>query len=69
MLIFSASSSAAAAGRGEKDALFQDLIRQSTTAFWDAYLKGDAEARAWLADGGFASILGADGRFEKKGRP
>jgi hypothetical protein len=52
-----------------KDALFQDLIRQSTTAFWDAYLKGDAEARAWLADGGFASILGADGRFEKKGRP
>jgi hypothetical protein len=29
-----------------KDALFQDLIRKSTTAFWDAYLRGDAEARA-----------------------
>lgn len=68
-MIFSGRSrSAAAAGRGEKDALFQDLIRQSTTAFWDAYLKADAEAMAWLADGGFASILGADGKFEKKGR-
>ena len=68
-MIFSGRSrSTAAAGRGEKDSLFQDLIRQSTTAFWDAYLKGDAEARAWLVDGSFASILGADGGYEKKGR-
>src|SRR5436305_1854098 len=40
------------AERGEKDALFQNLIRQGTIAFWDAYLKGDAEAKAWLAKGG-----------------
>jgi hypothetical protein len=28
------------AGAGKKDALFHDLIRMSTTAFWDVYLKG-----------------------------
>lgn len=58
---------ARAAGGGarpEKDARFQDLIRMSTTAFWDAYLRDDANARAWLKDGGFAGILGRDGTFE-----
>ena len=55
-----------AAGQGERDALFQDLIRQSTTAFWDAYLRGDAAAIAWLAEGGFEAVLGSDGSFEKK---
>jgi predicted dienelactone hydrolase len=52
---------------GKKDALFQELIRMSTTAFWDAYLRDDARAKAWLADGGFQSVLGQDGTFEKKG--
>jgi hypothetical protein len=33
--------------------------------FWDAYLKGEVEARAWLSRGGFAGILGEDGVFEK----
>jgi len=66
-MIFSGRSrSAAAAGRGAKDALFQDLIRKSTTAFWDAYLRGDAAAKAWLADGGFADALGSNGTLEKK---
>ena len=55
-----------AAGQGERDALFQDLIRQSTTAFWDAYLRGDAAAKAWLAEGGFEAALGSDGSLEKK---
>lgn len=53
-------------GGGEKDALFHDLIRMSTTAFWDAYLRDDASARKWLAEGGFAAVLGKDGVFEKK---
>jgi hypothetical protein len=35
-------------------------------AFWDAYLKGEAEARAWLSRGGFAGVLGEEGVFEKK---
>lgn len=66
-MIFSGRSRpAAAAGQGEKDAFFQDLIRQSTTAFWDAYLRGDAAAKTWLAGEGFESALGSDGMLEKK---
>jgi predicted dienelactone hydrolase len=53
-------------GGGEKDPVFHDLIRQTSTAFWDAYLKNDAKARTWLADGGFEAVLGKDGKFEKK---
>jgi predicted dienelactone hydrolase len=54
------------AGKGEKDPRFHDLILQGTTAFWDAYLKGDAAAKAWLAQGGYAAALGADGKLEVK---
>jgi hypothetical protein len=52
--------------RGEKDELFQQYIRMCTVAFWDAYLQGDDRARAWLTEGGFESVLGSDGVFEKK---
>jgi len=52
-------------GDGGRDARFQDLIRQSTTAFWDAFLKGDAKAKAWL-DGRFGAVLGGDGAFEHR---
>jgi predicted dienelactone hydrolase len=54
------------AERGSKEALFLDLIRQSSTAFWDAYLKEDAAAKRWLAEGGFAAALGTAGRWETK---
>ncbi len=53
-------------GDREKDPLFHSLILQGTTAFWDAYLKGDAAAKAWLAQGGYAAVLGADGKVEEK---
>jgi len=53
-------------GGGRKDAVFHDLIRESSTAFWDAYLRNDAKAKSWLADGGFEAVLGKDGKFEKK---
>jgi predicted dienelactone hydrolase len=46
------------------DARFTDLIRQSTTAFWDAYLKDDAAALAWFVDGGFTAVLADDGTFK-----
>jgi predicted dienelactone hydrolase len=49
-----------------KDPLFHSLILQGTTAFWDAYLKGDAAAKAWLANGGYAAALGKDGKLEEK---
>lgn len=65
-MIFSGRPRTAAAGGGEKDALFQDLIRQATTAFWDAYLMGDARAKSWLSGGGLASLLGGDGTLETK---
>jgi predicted dienelactone hydrolase len=52
-----------------KDHVFHRLILQSTTAFWDAYLKGDSAAKNWLANGGFEATLGADGVFEKKSPP
>jgi predicted dienelactone hydrolase len=51
--------------RAAKDAVFQDLIRQGTTAFWDAYLKGDAAAKSWL-ERGYANALGKDGKIEEK---
>ncbi|HSS52610.1 MAG TPA: hypothetical protein VLX28_27015 [Thermoanaerobaculia bacterium] len=54
------------AGKGLKDPRFRDLILQGTTAFWDAYLKGDAAAKSWLSRGGYAGVLGADGKLEMK---
>ena len=41
------------------------VILALSTAFWDAYLKGDASAKAWLNDS-FAKELGTTGNFEKK---
>lgn len=49
-----------------KDALFQELIRAGSVAFWDTYLKGDSKAKDWLAHGGYAAALGTDGRLEQK---
>jgi predicted dienelactone hydrolase len=54
------------AGNRAKDARFQELICAATTAFWDAYLRGDAKAEAWLAGGGFQSMMGRDGTLEKR---
>jgi predicted dienelactone hydrolase len=54
---------------GEKDAQLQSLVKMGSIAFWDAYLKDEAEAKAWLSRGGFAGVLGEDGVFEKKMKP
>jgi dienelactone hydrolase len=48
------------------DAEFQSLIRLGSVAFWDAYLKGDARAKAWLSGGGFEEAVGAKGKFEHR---
>ena len=47
------------------DEKVQDWVRICTTAFWDAYLKNDAKAKAWLTDE-FAKELGSGGTFEHK---
>jgi len=51
---------------GEQDQHFQGLIRLAATVFLEAYLKGDAAARRWLAGGGLAGTLGPDGLLEVK---
>ena len=56
-------------GGGERDDRFHELILMSSTAFWDAYLKADAKAKAWLAGGAFAKSLDGDGTFEVKQAP
>jgi dienelactone hydrolase len=50
---------------GRKDAEFQRLICQSSLAFWDAYLRDDAEAKQWLTTE-FNDVLGKTGVFELK---
>ncbi len=49
-----------------QDGPLDEIIRMSTTKFWDAYLKEDSASRAWLTDGGLTSILGVKGKLEKK---
>jgi predicted dienelactone hydrolase len=51
--------------RARRDERHHDLIRQSTTAFWDAHLRGEAPAREWL-EVDLAGVLGNDGTLERK---
>lgn len=39
------------------------IIKIAALAFWDAHLKDDKNARAWLTGGGFATYLNGDGEF------
>jgi len=55
-----------AAERKEQDAIFHRLICTSTTAFWDAYLKGDIATKKWLLEGGCEKLLGKEASFEHK---
>jgi predicted dienelactone hydrolase len=52
-----------------KDPRFRRLIALASAAFWDAYLKGDRRARAWLKNGGLKRLLAQDGRLEMKVGP
>ncbi len=47
-----------------RDAVFQALVQRATLAFWDAYLKGDADAARWLLGGGLSEAVGEDGAVE-----
>jgi predicted dienelactone hydrolase len=47
------------------DRKFHELIRMSTTAFWDAYLKDKPNAKEWLAGRGFEAVLDGHGKYEK----
>lgn len=52
-------------GGGEKDARFHELICESSTLFWDAYLRDVANAKARLVSE-FKNSLGGDGTLEVK---
>jgi predicted dienelactone hydrolase len=54
------------ARKKEQDTQFHPLICAGSTAFWDAYLRGDVGAKEWLYNGGFAKLVGTNGAFEKK---
>lgn len=41
----------------------KEIIRVGALAFWEATLKGDAQAHAWLTEGGFAHWIGDAGRY------
>ena len=62
MTLCLAAAALNASGQNER---FRSFIRQSTTAFWDAYLKGDPAAKAWFT-GELSKELGAVGKLEKK---
>ena len=53
-------------GGGANDAAFQSLIQTATTIFWDAYLKGDRQAKAFLVGEGLAKTLGDKATLERK---
>jgi dienelactone hydrolase len=44
---------------------FQELICESSTAFWNVYLREDAKSKTWLTNE-FKKVLGRDGAFETK---
>jgi fermentation-respiration switch protein FrsA (DUF1100 family) len=52
-------------GTRTKDTEFQARILSGSTAFWDAWLKDDHDARHWLESGGFSAALGDLGTFEQ----
>jgi len=58
------------ASRGVRDRARDDemhrVILESTTAFWDAFLRQDTNALAWLRDAGLRATLGTNGVLEVK---
>ena len=52
--------------QGGLDSEIESFVSQSTVKFWDAYLRSDPKARAWLDDGQLASTLGNNARVSIK---
>jgi len=56
-------------GLAPRDVRFQEVIRQGTLAFWEAYLRDDAAARQWVAGAGLAAALADHATLERKPLP
>jgi predicted dienelactone hydrolase len=50
----------------ERDPRHHKWICEMTTKFWDAFLRGDAKAKAWIERGGLKELLGDDATVERK---
>lgn len=46
--------------------IHEDIIKISSHAFWDAYLKDDAAAFEWLTGNGYQSYLDGQGQYENR---
>ena len=46
--------------------IHEKIIKLSSLAFWDAYLKYDKAAHDWLTDGAFENWLGAEAEYKFK---
>jgi predicted dienelactone hydrolase len=57
------------AANSTHDAMYQHRIAECTAVFWDAYLKDDPSAKAWLAEGSLSTHLNTTARVEKKLAP
>lgn len=42
------------------------LVKAVSTAYWDAYLRGDEQAMRWLREGGAAALAASDGYLETR---
>jgi len=49
-----------------KDERFRQLIKAASLAYWDAELRGDAQARAWLTGPGLATFAGSDAEIQSR---
>lgn len=65
-MIFSGRGRVGPGAKLARDAAFQKLICAGATAYLDAYLKDDAEAKQWLLDGGYKKMLADQASFESK---
>ncbi len=65
-MVFSGRTRRNVTPNSRKDPFFHHFIKMSSIAFWDAYLKKDEQALAWLTEGQFARLLGTYGVFEQK---
>ncbi|MBL9115387.1 MAG: hypothetical protein JNJ83_10315 [Verrucomicrobiaceae bacterium] len=52
--------------RGTRNPNHHRAILALSTAFWDTFLKGDAEAKAWLNGETARSVLEKDDKWQRK---
>ena len=74
LIVFKGGDHMIFSGRGLKGELrpqdpgFHAWIQKASLAFWDAYLRGDTNAKTYLTGGKFAAELGSEGTFESQTR-